>query len=127
MITRTVPVIFTTSAAGIKSDSIFVMTGGTLSITSTGDGGKGINCSQNVEFKGGTLTVTTTGSNDVGKPKGVKSDTGIIVSGGSFSVSVSKSWACDNGVDSEEPEDKLTILGTPKTRTVKKKSVVVEY
>ena len=51
----------TTSAAGIKSDSLFTMTGGTLSITSTGDGGKGINCSGNVEFKGGTLTVESRG------------------------------------------------------------------
>ena len=37
---------------------------------------------------GGTLTITTTGSNEDAKPKGIKSDTGIIVSGGSFSVSV---------------------------------------
>ena len=117
----------TTSAAGIKSDSTFVMTGGTLTITSKGDGGKGINCSENVEFSGGELTITTTGSNDEGKPKGVKSDTGIIVSGGSFTVTVSKSWACDNGTDSEEPADHVTIVGTPKTKTLKKKSVVIQY
>ena len=117
----------TTSAAGIKSDSTFVMNAGTLVITSSGDGGKGINCSGNVLFKGGTLNITTTGSNDVGKPKGVKSDTGIIVSGGSFTVKVSKSWACDNGTDSETPADHLTVLGSPASKAIGKKSVMIQY
>jgi hypothetical protein len=117
----------TTSCAGIKSDSLFTMTAGELRITSTGDGGKGINCSENVEINGGTLVITTTGSNDVGKPKGVKSDTGIILRGGSFSVSVNKSWACDNGTDSDIPADRLTIEGTPVTKTIEKRLVHVEY
>jgi hypothetical protein len=117
----------TTSAAGIKSDSLFVMNAGTLTITSKGDGGKGINCSENVEFKGGTLNITTTGSNDIGKPKGIKSDTGIIVSGGSFTVNVKKSWALDNGNESEDPADRITIEGSPTTKTLQKRSVVVVY
>ena len=115
------------SAAGIKCDSVFTMSGGTLNITSSGDGGKGINCSQNVEVSGGTLTVKTTGSNEEGKPKGVKSDTGIIVSGGSFEVTVEKSWACDNGTDSETPDDHLTIVGTPATKSIAKKAVTVKF
>ena len=115
------------SAAGIKCDSVFTMSGGTLTITSSGDGGKGINCSQNVEVSGGTLTVKTTGSNEEGKPKGVKSDTGIIVSGGSFEVTVKKSWACDNGTDSETPDDHLTVIGTPTTKSIAKKAVTVKF
>ena len=115
------------SCAGIKSDSLFTMTAGTLTIASSGDGGKGINCSQDVEFKGGRLNVTTTGSNNYAKPKGVKSGTGIIVSGGSFSVTVEKSWACDNGTDSSDIEGMLTIIGTPATRELEKKSVTVIY
>ena len=117
----------TTSAAGIKSDSLFTMTGGSLTITSTGDGGKGIRCNENVEISGGTLTVKTTGSNDDAKPKAIKSDTGIIISGGSLTATVRKSWACDNGSDSDTPADRLTIVGTPTTSDITKKSVVIVF
>ena len=115
------------SAACIKCDYDFSMSGGTLTVTSSGDGGKGINCAANVLFSGGTLKAVTTGSNDDAKPKAVKGDTGIIISGGSFTATVNKSWACDNGTDSDTPEDHLTIQGTPKTRSIAKKSVIITY
>lgn len=70
--------------AGIKADNYFAMTGGSLTIKNSGDGGKGINAgsydfdSENHTvsdsfISGGTLTVTTTGreSNDV-SAKGIK-------------------------------------------------------
>ena len=70
--------------AGVKADNYFGMTGGSLTIRNTGDGGKGINAgsydfdSENHTLSdsyisGGTLTVTTTGRevNDV-SAKGVK-------------------------------------------------------
>ena len=121
----------TTSCACIKSDSLFTMTGGSLYVTSTGDGGKGIRCSQNIEFGGGTLVATTTGSNDLSKPKAVKSDTGIIVSGGSFKATVSKSWACDNGYESADESVQaancVTVVGTPTTKTLAKKTVTIIY
>lgn len=117
----------TTSAACIKCDSIFTMTGGTLLMSSSGDGGKGINCSEDIVVSGGTFSAKTTGSNDIGKPKAVKSDTGIIVRGGSFTATVRKSWACDNGKDSEIPTELLTVEGSPKTCTIAKKSVVIAY
>ena len=115
------------SAACIKCDYDFSMSGGTLTVTSSGDGGKGINCAANVLFSGGTLKAVTTGSNDDAKPKAVKGDTGIIISGGSFTATVNKSWACDNGTDSDTPEDHLTIQGTPKTQSIAKKSVIITY
>ena len=115
------------SAACIKCDYDFTMTAGSLTMNSAGDGGKGLNCSTKVMFSGGTLKATTTGSNNNGKPKAVKGDQGIIVSGGTFKANVDKSWACDNGTDSETPEEHLTVQGSPKTATITKKSVEITY
>ena len=117
----------TTSCACIKCDYPFTMTGGQLTMTSTGDGGKGISCDQDITIRGGTFVAKTSGSNDTAKPKAVKSDTAIIVSGGSFTATVKKSWACDNGTDSDAPADHLTILGTPASSSVTKKSVIITY
>jgi len=121
------------SAACIKGDYAINISGGTITLTSSGDGGKGINCNQDVVFSGGTLVCTTTGSNDDAKPKGIKSDTNIIVSGGSFSVKVDKSWACDNGyedatlTDAELALKRITVEGSPTTASIAKKSVVISY
>ncbi|UKK54736.1 carbohydrate-binding domain-containing protein [Prevotella sp. E2-28] len=115
------------SAAGIKCDSLFLMTAGTLNITSKGDGGKGINCSDTIKFCGGTLYAETKGGNDEGKPKAVKGDKGIIVSGGSFTAKCVKSWAIDNGVDTENVQERITIIGTPTTKTLQKRNVVIKY
>ena len=70
--------------AGIKADNYFAMTGGSLNIKNTGDGGKGINAGSydydsekhtlsDSYISGGNLTVTTTGRevNDV-SAKGIK-------------------------------------------------------
>lgn len=121
------------SAACIKCDRDFTMTGGTLTMTSSGDGGKGINCSTKVVFRGGTLNAVTTGDNEEGKPKAIKAVTGIIVSGGSFSAKVGKSWACDSGYgddstsDAERLANCVTIEGTPTENVVSKKQVKINF
>lgn len=50
-------------SAGIKSDGAFAITGGTLSITNTGQGGKGISGDSTASFSGGTVNIKVTGSN----------------------------------------------------------------
>ncbi len=121
------------SAACIKCDYDFTMSGGTLTMTSSGDGGKGINTSAGVLFSGGTLSAVTTGGNEEGKPKAVKAVTGITISGGSFYAKVSKSWACDSGYgdDTTTDDDRLancvTVIGTPATNSIAKKQVQIIY
>ena len=77
------------------------------------------------------LVSSTTGGNDDGKPKAVKGDKGIIVKGGSFTASVKKSWACDNGYSSEDESDQaahcVTVEGAPSTKILTKKSVKIKY
>ena len=121
------------SAACIKCDYDFTMSGGTLTMTSSGDGGKGINSSASVIFSGGTLKAVTTGDNENGKPKAIKADKGITVSGGSFYAKVSKSWACDSGYgdDNTSDDEKLancvTVVGTPTTKSIDKKLVQIIF
>jgi hypothetical protein len=121
------------SAACIKCDYDFTMSGGTLTMTSSGDGGKGINSSAGVIFSGGTLSAITTGGNDEGKPKAIKATTGITVSGGSFYAKVSKSWACDSGYGTDSTSDAemlancVTVVGSPATKSIAKKQVQIIF
>ena len=114
--------------AGIKADNYFGMTGGTVTITNSGSGGKGIragsedfNSTGVIEdsfISGGSLTITTTGSesNDV-SCKGIKigwaegtenrvtaHDGGITISGGVIKVSSAKS-------EGFESKDHFTMTG----------------
>ena len=76
------------SCAAAKPDGAFTMTDGTVSFTSTGAGGKGINATGAVTVSGGELTVCTTGatfeynSELDSKPQGIKSDVNIVLEGG---------------------------------------------
>ena len=96
-----------TGTAGIKADKLFEMLDGTLAISNTGTGGKGISGDADGYFKGGSVTVVTTGNNygqsgggygPGGRPgsgsssdnsvsaKGIKFDGNLYISGGTVSV-----------------------------------------
>ena len=51
------------ASAGVKADQLFVMNAGTLTVTSSGSGGKGISGDGPAYFQGGSVNVTVTGSN----------------------------------------------------------------
>jgi hypothetical protein len=51
------------ASAGVKADQVFKMNGGTLTVTSSGQGGKGITGDAVAYFNGGTVNVNVTGSN----------------------------------------------------------------
>ena len=92
-----------TGTAGIKADKLFEMLDGTLVISNTGTGGKGISGDADGYFAGGSVTVVTTGANygqsNNGRPgsssssddsvsaKGIKFDGNLTISGGTISIS----------------------------------------
>lgn len=102
----------TSGTAGIKADVLFEMNSGSLTITNSGTGGKGISCDGMAYFRGGEVTITVTGNNfgsssgggggwgpgggwgnqsdnSVGA-KGIKCDGNIEISGGTITVTASK-------------------------------------
>jgi hypothetical protein len=114
--------------AGIKADNCFGMTGGTVTITNTGAGGKGVRAGNYSYYKanggladsyisGGSLTITTSGSesNDVSSKAikiGFKEGSGrnyvyggnLVISGGSIVATTAKS-------ECVEAKGKLTVTG----------------
>ncbi len=108
------------SSAGVKADQLFIMNAGTLSVTNSGIGGKGISGDGPAYFQGGSVSVKTTGTNygssssggmrpgsgsssgNSKSAKGIKFDGDIYVSGGSISASSSN----HEGI---ETKGKLTI------------------
>ncbi|MBR1469801.1 MAG: carbohydrate-binding domain-containing protein [Prevotella sp.] len=85
----------TSGSSAVKAGGAFQMTKGTLTATSTGSGGKGINATDDVAISGGKVYVTTTGPlykyDDLdSKPQGIKSDANIVISGGDVYVCAGK-------------------------------------
>lgn len=82
------------SAAALKTGGQLIVSSGTLYLTSTGAGGKGINADEDIVFNGGKTTVVTTGDvfkygSDDSKPQGVKTDGSITINGGELYVAAS--------------------------------------
>ena len=115
----------TKAAACLGSDAKVLIAGGTLTLTSMGAGGKGINCDAAFEMSGGEVTIVTqgalyyhngttentnyTGNTDnvnsdyYSSSKGVKADGAITISGGKISVATA-------GRNAEGIESKTSML-----------------
>lgn len=116
----------TKASACLASDTDMKIAGGTLTLTATGGGGKGINCDGNLEITDGTIDIKTSGgvvayvngvlnnnytgntdriaSNMKSSPKGVKTDGNVTISGGNITVKVT-----GNGGEGIESKKILTI------------------
>ncbi len=93
------------ASAGINCDGNFTMDAGTLTITSSGAGGKGISVDGMLTVNDGTININASGSdftysNQSSEAKGIKSNGAILVQGGSITIS-----ATDDGIKSEESID----------------------
>jgi len=81
-----------TGTAGIKADQRFEMNAGSLTVTNSGTGGKGISGDAVGYFNGGTVKVTVTGSNygsssNSVSAKGIKFDGNLYFNGSTVTVS----------------------------------------
>lgn len=89
------------SPAGINTDGNITLQSGSLSIASTGAGGKGISANGTVTINGGTINITASGTaftynRESSEAKGIKSDGAIVINNGSVTIA-----ATDDGIKSE--------------------------
>ena len=86
--------------AGLKSDGNMTIGGGTITLNSTGTGGKCIKADGTLTVTGGTIEATTTGntysySSSKAQPKAIKADGNMTVSGGNIKATSSKHEAIE--------------------------------
>ena len=116
----------------IKTDVDFILNDGTINITHSGAGGKGISADGNVNLMGGNLTVTVTGGNgtytntsgvtDNYAPTCVSADNNVNVSGGNITLNVKA-----NSAKGFKSDVNTTISGGTIAGTLTGSSVVVNY
>lgn len=105
------------SSSALKCGGSFTMSAGTVSLLSTGSGGKGLNATGEINISGGTLSAVTTGSRykydseTDSKPQGIKSDGNIILSGGNIFAAVVNTKATTFKTDYTFKADGATIMG----------------
>ncbi len=95
----------TSSCAGIKCSGNASITGGDITIVSTGKGGKGINVDGTLLISGDVISVTTTGDqyvydrNNDTAAKAIKSTGDLTITGGTITVRTSRTEA--EGIESK--------------------------
>ena len=75
------------ASSGVKADKLFVMNSGSLTVSNSGQGGKGISGDDKGYFQGGSVTVNVTGSNfssadDSKSAKAIKFDGDLYITAG---------------------------------------------
>lgn len=106
----------TSSAAGIKTDGNLIISGGEISVKSSGTGGKGMNVDGSFIMTGGEATVVTTGGKYVynsaldldSSPKGIKVDGDIRIDDGRLDIMVT---GVSDGSEGLESKSELTVNG----------------
>ena len=99
-------------SACMKADKTITITDGTLTLKSTGAGGKGMSADEDINISGGTINVTTTGQQYVynrldTSPKGIKADGNVNISGGDIYVTATGG----EGSEGIESKNIMTIDG----------------
>ncbi|MDE6283012.1 MAG: carbohydrate-binding domain-containing protein [Muribaculaceae bacterium] len=116
----------TKASACLASDTDITIDGGTLSLTATGGGGKGINCDGVFMMNSGSVSISTTGgivayvngvlstnytgntdriaSDMKSSPKGIKADSDVVINGGDINITTT-----GNGGEGIESKSQLTI------------------
>ena len=108
----------TTACAALYCDTVLTVNNGTIKLKATGDGGKGLNAKWDVDILGGTFMAVATGTRNVKKPKGVKIDRNLNITGGYFYTFSRRSDPLDvSGTTQVAPGHKTYSLG-PKVITI---------
>lgn len=105
----------TKACAGISADGNITIDAGTITLNSTGSGGKGMKCDGDLTINGGTIDASTTGNrftygsngNREGSqysayrssPKGLKADGTITINGGTITVKTTGTYG--EGIESK--------------------------
>ena len=113
-------IVDTTACAALACDTLLTVNNGTLRLKATGDGGKGLNAKQSVDFKGGVFCAVAEGSKTVKKPKGVKID-------GNFSISNGYFYCYSRRSDPLEVEGATNVAAGYKTYQKRPRVLLIEY
>ncbi|MBR5101533.1 MAG: carbohydrate-binding domain-containing protein, partial [Muribaculaceae bacterium] len=101
-----------------ENTATITLKGGSITITMTSDGGKGLKAEKDVEMSGGTLTITQSGNivveeNDLSYSTSVKADGDINITGGTINITNTaqggKGLSADGAINIDESKTTTVI------------------